>query len=62
MKQPLAQLRGFFMLTSLQFVISVADWMLVVLLQIMVFDLTHSAFNIMLLILCELIPMLLAGC
>lgn len=52
---------GLLLLTGLQWVISVADWMLIVLLQIVVFDLTQSAFNIMLLVICELIPMLLFG-
>lgn len=52
---------GVVVLSGLQFVISVADWMLIVLLQIMVFDLTRSAFNIMLLVICELIPMMLFG-
>ncbi|HGM5492723.1 TPA: MFS transporter [Serratia fonticola] len=54
-------LRGMVVLTGLQFVISVADWMLIVLLQIVVFDLTRSAFDIMLLVICELISMLLFG-
>lgn len=52
---------GIVTLTGLQWVIAVADWMLIVLLQIMIFDLTRSAFNIMLLVICELIPMLLFG-
>lgn len=52
---------GFWVLTGMQFVISVADWMLLVLLQIIVFDLTHSAFNVMLLVAGELVPMLLFG-
>jgi len=52
---------GLSILSCLQFVISVSDWMLIVLLQIVVFDLTQSAFNIMLLVVCELIPMLLLG-
>lgn len=52
---------GLSLLAVLQFVISVADWMLIVLLQIIVFDLTQSAFNIMLLVIFELIPMLLFG-
>jgi len=57
----LVQRSGFLILTGLQFLISAADWMLIVLLQIIVFELTHSAFNIMLLVMCELIPMLLLG-
>ncbi|WP_341666749.1 MFS transporter [Alcaligenes sp. SDU_A2] len=52
---------GFWGLAALQFLISFADWMLLVLLQIIIFDLTHSAFNIMLLVVCELIPMLVLG-
>lgn len=57
MKRP----SGMVILTGLQWVISVADGMLIVLLQMMVFDLTRSTFNIMLLVICELIPMLLFG-
>lgn len=52
---------GLSTLTWLQFLTSLVDWMLLVFLQIMVFQLTGSAFNIMLLVLCELIPMLLIG-
>lgn len=52
---------AFSRLAALQLIISLADWMLIVLLQIIVFDLTHSAFNVMLLIICELVPMLLFG-
>lgn len=52
---------GLSILAGLQLMIAVADWMLIVLLQIVVFDLTQSAFNIMLLVICELIPMLLFG-
>ncbi|QPF73203.1 MFS transporter [Roseateles sp. DAIF2] len=48
-------------LVLLQGLISVADWMLLVFLQILVFRLTSSAFDIMLLVLCELVPMLLLG-
>ncbi|MDF3835873.1 MFS transporter [Cupriavidus basilensis] len=48
-------------LTWLQFLTSLVDWMLLVFLQLMVFQLTGSAFNIMLLVLCELVPMLLLG-
>lgn len=42
----------------LQLLASTADWMLIVYLQIQVFSVTGSAFSIMLLVLCELLPML----
>ncbi|MDQ9126149.1 MFS transporter [Serratia fonticola] len=48
-------------LTGLQLLTSLVDWMLLIFLQLVVFRLTGSAFSIMLLVLCELIPMLLLG-
>ncbi|MET3430751.1 MFS family permease [Herbaspirillum seropedicae] len=48
-------------LIFLQFLVSMADWMLIVLLQMLMFELTQSAFQVMLLVLAELAPMLLLG-
>ncbi|MGO0792710.1 MFS transporter [Herbaspirillum seropedicae] len=48
-------------LIVLQFLVSMADWMLIVLLQMLMFELTQSAFQVMLLVLAELAPMLLLG-
>ncbi|EHP40587.1 hypothetical protein OR16_24785 [Cupriavidus basilensis OR16] len=45
----------------LQFLTALVDWMLLVFLQVVVFRITGSAFNIMLLVLCELVPMMILG-
>ncbi|SUP80615.1 hypothetical protein [Yersinia pseudotuberculosis] len=48
-------------LIELQFLTSWVGWMLLALLQIAVFRITGSAFNIMLLIWCEWMPILILG-
>lgn len=53
--------KGLPTLAFLQFLTSLVDWLLLVFLQITIFQLTGSALKIMLLILCELTSMLLLG-
>lgn len=53
--------KGLFTFTCLHFLTSLVDWMLLVFLQIIIFQLTGSALKIMFLILCELAAMLLLG-
>lgn len=53
--------KGLPMLICLQFLTSLVDWMMLIFLQIIIFQLTGEALKIMFLVLCELSPMLLLG-